>query len=116
SVFITGCGPGGIGASLAKEFYHRVFASGRTPEETDPSLSDLRIDTLVVDVTSSKSIEAAAQMIRAKTGGTLDVLINNAGLIHVMPFADTPVAEVRRLFDVTVFAIWVVTQAFLPLL
>ncbi|KAF7545250.1 hypothetical protein G7Z17_g9317 [Cylindrodendrum hubeiense] len=119
SVFITGCGAGGIGASLAKEFHqrgHRVFASGRTKDEIDPSFADIGIETLILDVTSTESIDSAVRTIRAKTGGTLDILINNAGVIHVMPFADTPVAEVRRLFDVNVFAVWAVSQAFLPLL
>ncbi|KAJ4199499.1 hypothetical protein NW767_008307 [Fusarium falciforme] len=92
-IFTTGCSAGGIGPALAREFHsrgHHVMASGRTASEIDPALSPLGITTLV--------------------------LVNNAGVIHVMPFADEPVAEVRRLFDVNVFAIWAVTQAFLPLL
>ncbi|KAF4981309.1 hypothetical protein FDECE_17711 [Fusarium decemcellulare] len=119
SVFITGCSTGGIGSALAREFHfrgHRVFASGRTASEIDPALSPLGITTLVLDVTSSESIDSAVRRIRIETGGALDMLINNAGIMHVMPFADAPVAEVRRLFDVNVFAVWAVTQAFLPLL
>ena len=33
-----------------------------------------------------------------------------------MPFADTPVEELRRVFEVNDFAVWAVTQVFLPLL
>lgn len=119
NIFITGCGPNGIGAALAKEFHrhgHRVFASGRSEEEIDPSLKELGIKTITLDVTSTASIDGAVLAVRAATGGVLDILINNAGTLHVMPFADTPVEEVRRVFDVNVFAVWEVTQPFLPLL
>ncbi|KAJ4255782.1 hypothetical protein NW757_004401 [Fusarium falciforme] len=69
-IFITGCSAGGIGPALAREFHsrgHHVMASGRTASEIDPALSPLGITTLV--------------------------LVNNAGVIHVTPFADEPVAE-----------------------
>lgn len=62
------------------------------------------------------TIRDAVQRINIATGGGLDILINNAGLIHVMPFADTPIEEVRSLFEVNFFGAWAVTQAFLPLL
>lgn len=119
SIFITGCSAGGIGSALAREFHfrgHHVMASGRTASEIDPALSPLGITTLVLDVTSSESVDSAARRVKSETGGALDVLVNSAGVMHVMPFADEPVTEVRRLFDVNVFAIWAVTQAFLPLL
>lgn len=118
-VLITGCGPNGIGAGLAKEFHmrgHRVFATGRSALEIDPALSLLGMQTLPLDVTSDDSIAAAVSLIGAATGGCLDILINTAGLLHVMPFADTPVADVRRIMDVNVVGVWAVTRAFLPLL
>lgn len=119
SILITGCSPGGIGSALARSFHtrgHNVISSGRTTSEIDPSLSPLGITTLILDVTSSESISSAVRRVRSGTGGYLDILVNNAGVIHVLPFSDEPVEEVRRLFDVNVFAIWTVTQAFLPLL
>ncbi|RSL86307.1 hypothetical protein CEP52_015849 [Fusarium oligoseptatum] len=96
SIFITGCSPGGIGSALARQFHtrgHHVIASGRTTSEIDPSLSPLGITTIILDVTSSESIFSAAQRVNSETGGHLDILINNAGVIHVLPFADEPVAE-----------------------
>ena len=74
TVLITGCGASGIGAALAKEFHqrgHHVFASGRTAEEIDSSLSDLGIQTTVLDVTSTASIEEAVRRVRTKTGEPL---------------------------------------------
>lgn len=127
SILITGCGQGSIGAALAAEFSqrgHTVFASGRSFNEIDPKILAAggneqvprTIHTLELDVTSQVSIDAAFQLVSAATGGRLDMLINNAGVISVMPFADEPIEAVRRLYDVNVFGVWAVTQTFLPLL
>jgi NAD(P)-dependent dehydrogenase (short-subunit alcohol dehydrogenase family) len=74
------------------------------------------LQTLLLDVTSQDSINEAVKTVTAATGGRLDILINNAGLLQVMPFADTSVSDVRRLMDVNVIGVWAVTHAFLPLL
>ena len=119
SILITGCGANGIGSALAKEFYlrgHNVFASGRSTEEIDETLVALGCHALVLDVTSQDSIARAAAQVDQATGGRLDMLVNNAGILHVLPFADTPVDEVRRVFEVNVFGVWAVTQALLPML
>lgn len=118
TVLITGCGSSGIGTALATEFHlrgHRVFASGLSESLLAP-LRDLGIETLVLDVTSSVSIKAAAAHISEATGGKLDILVNNAGLMHIMPFADTDIETARKLFEVNVLGVFAVTQAFLPLL
>ncbi|KAF2970725.1 hypothetical protein GQX73_g2778 [Xylaria multiplex] len=118
TVLITGCGPSGIGTALATEFHlrgHRVFASGLS-ESLLTHFKDIGIETLVLDVTSKHSIEAAATSIASATGGKLEILINNAGVMHIMPFADTDVEVARKLFDVNVLGVFAVTKAFLPLL
>lgn len=118
TVLITGCGPSGIGTALATEFHlrgHRVFASGLS-EPLLAHFRDLSIETLVLDVTSSESIEAAAVQVMKRTGNKLDILINNAGIMHVMPFADTDIEAARKLLEVNVLGPFAVTKAFLPLL
>ncbi|KAI1633298.1 NAD(P)-binding protein [Biscogniauxia mediterranea] len=118
TVLITGCGPSSIGTALATEFHlrgHRVFATGLS-EPRLAHFGDLRIETLVLDVTSSTSVEAAAAHVARATGGRLDILVNNAGLMHVMPFADTDVEAARRVLEVNVLGVFAVTKAFLPLL
>ncbi|KAI1136425.1 putative short-chain dehydrogenase/reductase [Hypoxylon sp. FL0543] len=118
TILITGCGPGGIGSALAAEFHmrgHRVIATGLS-EKLLAHLRDRGMETAVLDVTSTASIEQAASHVSQLTGGTLDILINNAGLLHIMPFADTSVEDARRLFDVNVLGVIAVTQAFIPLL
>ncbi|KAI0114594.1 putative short-chain dehydrogenase/reductase [Hypoxylon sp. NC0597] len=118
TVLITGCGPGGIGSALATEFHmrgHRVIATGLS-EALLEHLRDRGMETVVLDVTSATSIEQTASHVSKLTGGTLDILINNAGLLHIMPFADTSVEDARRLFDVNVLGVIAVTRVFLPLL
>ncbi|KAI1760556.1 putative short-chain dehydrogenase/reductase [Hypoxylon sp. FL1150] len=117
TVLITGCGPGGIGSALAIEFHmrgHRVFATDISADLAH--LQDRGIETLALDVTSQSSIEEAAAHVSKLTGGKLDILINNAGVLHAMPFADLDVAAARRLFDVNVLGVVAVTKTFLPLL
>lgn len=124
TILITGCGPGGIGSALAIEFQmrgHRVLATDVSAAHLAP-LRDRGIETLELDVTSEDSIAQAVRDVAVLTGGNkdeggfLDILINNAGIMHVMPFADATVADARRVFDVNVLGVVAVTQAFLPLL
>lgn len=118
TILITGCGPSGIGHALALEFQlrgHRVIASGLSPTLLAP-FQDLGIEDVIMDVTSQESVAAAASQVSKLTGGKLDILINNAGLIHIMPLSDTSISDARRVLDVNVLGVLAVTQAFLPLL
>jgi len=81
TVLITGCSEGGIGHSLALEWHskgHRVFATARRLEAMS-SLSSVGIECLAMDVTDIVSLQSAKEEVEKKTGGTLDVLVNNAG-------------------------------------
>ena len=75
---------------------------------------DVRL--LVIDVTDEEGVRAAAAQIRDE-GGSLDVLINNAG---IPGGRDTPslqpVDEIKTVYETNVFDPIRVTQAFLPLL
>ncbi|KAK2606589.1 hypothetical protein N8I77_005327 [Diaporthe amygdali] len=117
SILITGCSKGGIGDGLAREFKSRglrVFAAGRDSAKM-AHLHDLGITVLILDVTDSESVATAAETVRLATDGRgLDILINNAGVDHVMPFADCAIDDIRRVFDTNVIGVFAVTQAFLP--
>ncbi|KAI0201362.1 short-chain dehydrogenase/reductase [Astrocystis sublimbata] len=118
SVLITGCGASGIGAALATEFHmrgHRVFATGISDSQLE-GLAALGMETFEMDVTSKPSIERGVARVQKATGGKLDILINNAGVLQIMPFADTDVEDVRKIFEVNVLGAFAITKAFLPLL
>ena len=119
SVLVTGCSVGGIGYSIAEEFQKRglhVFATARTPSKMG-SIGDLpNVSTLALDVTSPSSIAAAFEAVKAKTGGTLDYLVNNSGSQYVMPTLDLDIEEAKKMFDVNVWGVIAVTQAFAPLI
>lgn len=68
---------------------------------------------MIMDVTDSASIEAAAKHVSA-SGVPLHGLVNNAGIAVAGPLEFLPVDELRRQFEVNVFGAIAVTQAFLP--
>ena len=97
---------------------HRVFATMRgTAGRNIAAAEELRakgIDVLELDVTSDASVDAAFAGLYRKTGGKLDVLINNAGLFaQGLSETFTP-DQVRAMFDVNVIGIQRVTRAALP--
>ena len=55
----------------------RVFAASRKLE-TMEELAKEGIETLVLDITSDESIASAKDEIVKRTGGSLDILVNNA--------------------------------------
>lgn len=121
TILITGCSDDSLGAALALAFQKadwRVFATGRNPSRLT-QVQAAGIETLPLDVTSEESITACAKRVEELTaddGGSLDALLNNAGHGYFMPVADIEVEKAREMFDLNVFSVISVTQAFLPLL
>jgi NAD(P)-dependent dehydrogenase (short-subunit alcohol dehydrogenase family) len=82
-----------------------------------------RLIPLVVDVTDASQVAEAAEQVReqaARSGvsarGGLDALVNNAGIGIGGPLELVSADDLRRQFDVNVFAQVAVTQAMLPAL
>lgn len=78
----------------------------------------LPVEALVLDVTDSASIAAAAAAVTTRFGH-LDILVNNAGVM--LDDGSRKVSEQsldiwRNTFDTNLFGVIAVTQAFLPLL
>ncbi|KAL9112781.1 MAG: hypothetical protein Q9227_003084 [Pyrenula ochraceoflavens] len=121
TVLVTGCSEGGLGSALALAFarhgFH-VFATLRDPARTDVSLKQQSdIEVMALDVTDSSSIAACAATVEKKTDSRgLDVLVNNAGAMFVMPLLDTNIQRARQLYEVNVWGMLSVTQAFAPML
>lgn len=118
TVLITGCSEGGLGSALALAFHKRglrVFATARNPSKMS-HLTALGIETLTLDVLSASSISACVSSVTSLTGGSLDILVNNSGAGYTMPLSDTDIDDARQCFELNVWAVLAVTQAFLPLL
>ena len=108
TVLVTGANRG-IGQALVEEALKRgakqVYAAARQPI----AHSDARVTSLILDVTDTAEIQAAAASIES-----LDILVNNAG---VQPYDDlSDRAALEESLAVNLFGPYGVTQAFLPLL
>ncbi|KAI9158183.1 NADPH-dependent 1-acyldihydroxyacetone phosphate reductase [Paramyrothecium foliicola] len=118
TALITGCSEGGAGHALALEFAaqgFRVFATARSLTSI-ASLQEKGIETLTLDVTQPHSISALKAEISKRTGGKLDVLFNNAGMMYEAPAIEADHEQVRKMFDTNVFGLFDMVEAFTPLL
>ncbi len=97
---------------------HRVFATmrdiGGKNRAAAQELQAKGIDVVELDVKQDASVDAAFATVLAKTGGTLDVLVNNAGLM-VQGISETITTDqTREMFDVNVLGLQRTTRAVLP--
>jgi NAD(P)-dependent dehydrogenase (short-subunit alcohol dehydrogenase family) len=106
TVLITGANRG-IGQALVEEALRRgasrVYAAARRPA----GHPDERVTPLTLDVTDAAQVRAAADRV-----GSLDVLVNNAGLALFDGLGDR--ATLERHLAVNLFGTYAVTEAFLP--
>ncbi len=87
-----------------------VFTRSDTAGTRQPLADrDRRVTPVTLDVTSPAQIQAAAE-----STGSLDVLINNAGIALYDDLSDP--AALKRSLAVNLFGTYSVTRAFLPLL
>jgi NAD(P)-dependent dehydrogenase (short-subunit alcohol dehydrogenase family) len=108
TILVTGANRG-IGQALVTEALargaSRVYAGTREPL-THP---DPRVTPVILDVTDAGLVQAAAERI-----GSLDILINNAGIALYDDLSDRTALD--RQLAVNLFGPYAVTQAFLPAL
>ncbi|KAJ4184910.1 hypothetical protein NW755_008824 [Fusarium falciforme] len=118
TILITGCSEGGAGHALALEFAaqgFRVFATARSTKSL-ALLQEKGIETLTLDVTRPESISSLKTEIAKRTGGKLDVLFNNAGMMYEAPAIEADQDQVRDMFNTNVFGLFDMVRAFTPLL
>lgn len=107
---------------LAKKGYF-IYLGSRDINKGNEAVSLLKqegltnIEAIAIDVCNKQSIEAAKNIVTKKSG-SLDVLINNAGILGSQPqnASDMNIDEIRKVYDTNFFGTIDVTQAFLPLL
>ncbi len=67
----------------------------------------------VADVTDESAVSAMIAKIKEEVG-SVDVLVNNAGIINRTPMLETDAADFRRVIDVDLVAPFIVAKAVLP--
>ena len=79
------------------------------------SNSDSRLMILSGDLTSEKDIQELVYHSKA-LNSRIDILINNAATIINKPFEKITLDELRKVYEINVFAVFRLTQALLPLM
>ena len=121
SVVITGVSSG-IGEALTRAFLsrgYRVFGSVRKEKDALQAKQDFgdKFEAIMMDVTSTESVQKAAEEVQRKLNGeNLGGLINNAGIALGGPLLYQPMDEFKQHFEVNVFGLVEVCKAFAPLL
>ena len=112
-VFITG-GSSGIGKSVGEYLLERgftVYGTSRNPERVQGS----KFPLVKLDVRDVESIWSAVKEVEL-AAGSIDVLINNAGVGITGPIEEIPAAEIVNNFQTNVFGPIEVIKAVLPMM
>jgi NAD(P)-dependent dehydrogenase (short-subunit alcohol dehydrogenase family) len=113
NILVTGANRG-IGAAIVRELLKhkvgKVYAGVRKTGSL-PDFGDKRVVPLELDITNGKQVAAAA-----KTAKDVNVLINNAGIIHLGGLLDNAIEDARADMDTNYFGTLSVIRAFVPLL
>ncbi|NML38825.1 SDR family oxidoreductase [Chitinophaga sp. G-6-1-13] len=125
TVLITGANKG-IGLETARQLAQQgsfVFIGSRDLANGQKAVDELKaagisnVTAIQLDVTDTDSINKAKEVI-SQQAGSLDVLINNAGIAGEQPqqLADGSMENLRELFETNFFGMVQTTQIMLPLL
>ncbi len=117
AVLVTGASTGigrKITAALAAEGYF-VYAGARKQADLDALNEIENVQSIKLDVTIDEEIAATVETVR-DGGRGLYGLVNNAGVYIGGPLVDVDLDEFRWLMDVNVYGVYLVTQAFAPMI
>jgi NAD(P)-dependent dehydrogenase (short-subunit alcohol dehydrogenase family) len=119
TILITGANKG-LGREAARRLLalgHDVWIGARNAERGREAAEALGARYVGIDVTDDASVAQAAKEVAAATGGSLDVLVNNAGISgRFADIADITAADVEEVFAVNVLGPVRTFHVFLPLL
>src|SRR5260370_23783931 len=122
TILITGASSG-VGRDLADTWAadaHKVFGgvrdlAGRNSAAAE-ALRGKGVEGLELDVTSDAEVEGGIKSLLARSGGKLDVVINNAGVFSAGVSESFTTGQLRDLFDVNVIGVQRLMRATLPTL
>src|SRR5215467_7621257 len=109
----TSSGYGKASAHLFLDRGWNVVATMRQPKSEIFGPQNEHLKVVALDVTNPESVRhAIADAI--SVFGTIDVVVNNAGIGVVGVFEATPMATVREVFETNTFGVMAMTQAVIP--
>ncbi len=114
NIVITGTSRG-IGFELAQQFAaagHQVIALSRNSSPLEKVNHD-NILAISTDLMNENSLEKAASTILEKFD-SVDILINNAGMLVNKPFEELTSEDFLKVYQVNVFAVAQLTQKLIP--
>ena len=116
---ITGCSTG-FGRELAKEVLRLGYKAGvaaRNIADVEDIIEHYPETAIAItlDVTKEDQIANAIKQI-TEIFGTVDVLVNNAGIGYFGSAEESDDAETRRMFDINFFGLANMTKAVLPIM
>lgn len=97
---------------------HQIIATMRDMSGKNKSVADElesldNVTVMDLDVTDQASIDQAVAQAMEKFG-TIDVLVNNAGVISSGPLESYTIEQFQRLFDINVYGVLRMNNAVLP--
>ena len=110
-ILITG-GSSGIGKSIGEFLIAKgcvVYGTSRNPDK----VINHPFPLLQLDVKDTVSIQTAIEQV-VSNEGSLDVLVNNAGMGITGSIEDTPTDEMRKAFDTNLFGAIDMMKGVLP--
>ncbi|MGF7138570.1 SDR family oxidoreductase [Roseimarinus sediminis] len=119
NILITG-GASGIGKIMARMFLEKnstVIIWDLSQQNIDETLRELSplgdLTAYRVDVSSEDQVKESALKVK-KEKGTVDVLVNNAGIVVGKYFHEHSTTDISRTLDINTLAPMLVCNAFLP--
>jgi len=110
-VVITGANRG-IGLELARHYKGAGWRVTGVCRETSPELEEYAAQVIEdIDVARADSLE---RLLAALQGQTIDLLINNAGILHDDVLGSLDIASLRLQMEVNAFAPLLICEALLP--
>ena len=111
----------GIGFAIAEAFAEagaRIAFNCRSQEHLDRALADYKaagIDArgFICDVTDEVQVKSMVARIEAELG-TINILVNNAGIIKRIPMTEMSAEEFRQVVDIDLNAPFIVSKAVIP--
>ncbi len=121
SIFITGAASG-IGKATAELFAQQGWFVGLFDtnteglEEVQALIGKQNACAHYIDVTQPAAVKAALDFFASHTNQTMQLLLNNAGILHMGLFEQIGLAQHKQILDVNIFGIINCTKQALPLL